>query len=170
MPDQGEEVWKQQSVPSDVFFLQFRGDKDVYVDWHVVYPIQPKYCQAAGLKEARAALEYEDKKYRKYQSWFANAEKVAELVLVALETFGGYRRTAIILEDIRKAVKNSGVSADSWNTCYLDYSVILGIHIVRSILKTFTYVEGLESKKKGKEEVLPIRAKKISQDQAGRKD
>eukprot|EP01126_Amoeba_proteus_P006453 TRINITY_DN12259_c0_g2_i1.p1 TRINITY_DN12259_c0_g2~~TRINITY_DN12259_c0_g2_i1.p1 ORF type:complete len:102 (-),score=15.93 TRINITY_DN12259_c0_g2_i1:201-506(-) len=75
----------------------------------------PSIAKWWALKKQRATLEYEDKKFRKYQSWFANAREVAELPPVTLETYGSYGRAAKVLEDIRKAVRNAGVSADSWN-------------------------------------------------------
>eukprot|EP01126_Amoeba_proteus_P015124 TRINITY_DN1672_c0_g1_i10.p1 TRINITY_DN1672_c0_g1~~TRINITY_DN1672_c0_g1_i10.p1 ORF type:complete len:178 (+),score=28.60 TRINITY_DN1672_c0_g1_i10:94-627(+) len=97
-------------------------------------PSPTKYCQVAGLEEARAVMKYEDRKFKKYQLWFRDAGDVAELAPVTLETFGSYGRAVKVLEDIRRSTKNTGVLADSWSTCYSDYSVILATHIVRSIL------------------------------------
>eukprot|EP01126_Amoeba_proteus_P008933 TRINITY_DN1338_c0_g1_i8.p1 TRINITY_DN1338_c0_g1~~TRINITY_DN1338_c0_g1_i8.p1 ORF type:complete len:106 (-),score=11.27 TRINITY_DN1338_c0_g1_i8:69-386(-) len=50
-----------------------------------------------------------------------------------IETFENYEQAIKVLDEIQRAVKNAGVLPDSWSTCSSDFSVILGIHIARSI-------------------------------------
>eukprot|EP01126_Amoeba_proteus_P054249 TRINITY_DN6666_c0_g1_i2.p1 TRINITY_DN6666_c0_g1~~TRINITY_DN6666_c0_g1_i2.p1 ORF type:complete len:249 (-),score=-1.48 TRINITY_DN6666_c0_g1_i2:82-828(-) len=125
---------KDKVRPGDVFLPSFRGGKDVYVDWCVVHPVQSSYCQAASLEEARTALEYEDKKFKKYEPWFRDSGDVAELAPVAVETFGSYGKSAKVLWEIRRKAQTRGIQKDLWATMFSDFSVILVTHIARSIL------------------------------------